>query len=172
MPLLKGRWKRQIHLHVHRLLEVNEYSTSPWYYFSSPLGVGNAVRLSVTNVGGSVASFNYAVITSAVCQRLVGSSDFLKDLLIGSSPNVLLWVLVALCQKGFNRALSWVEIKPASKGRNDPASGSRIRPHEKRGIFLSNKPDINELGRACLEEKCQLTQILVAGSFRPLLAGL
>jgi hypothetical protein len=49
--------------------------------------------------------------------------------------------------------LSWVEIKPASKGRNDPASGARIRPHEKRGIFLSNKPDINELMRACLEEK-------------------
>ena len=68
--------------------------------------------------------------------------------------------------------LSWVEIKPASKGRNDPASGARIRPHEKRGIFLSNKPDINELMRACLEEKCRLTQILVAGSFRPLLAGL
>jgi hypothetical protein len=68
--------------------------------------------------------------------------------------------------------LSWVEIKPASNGRNDPASGARIRPHEKRGIFLSNKPDINELVRACLEEKCRLTQILVAGSFRPLLAGL
>ena len=67
--------------------------------------------------------------------------------------------------------LSWVEIKPASKGRNDPASGARIRPHEKRGIFLSNKPDINELVRACLEEKCRLTQNLVAGSFRPLLAG-
>src|SRR5580693_4506325 len=51
------------------------------------------------------------------------------------------------------RILSWVEIKPASKGRNDPASGARIRPHEERGIFLSNKPDINELMRACLEEK-------------------
>jgi hypothetical protein len=24
-----------------------------------------------------------------------------------------------------------------------------MRPHEKRGIFLSNKPDINELVRAC-----------------------
>src|SRR5271170_2492169 len=35
--------------------------------------------------------------------------------------------------------LSWVEIKPASNGRNDPASGARIRPHEKRGIILSNK---------------------------------
>ena len=47
---------------------------------------------------------------------------------------------------GIDRStLSWVEIKPTSKGRNDPASGSRIRPHEKRGIFLSNKPDINEL---------------------------
>jgi hypothetical protein len=41
--------------------------------------------------------------------------------------------------------VSWVEIKPASKGRNDPASGACIRPHEKRGIFLSNRPDINEL---------------------------
>ena len=69
-------------------------------------------------------------------------------------------------------SVSWVEIEPASKGRNDPASGARIRSHEKRGIFLSNKPDINELVRACLEEKCRLTQILVAGSFRPLLAGL
>ena len=68
--------------------------------------------------------------------------------------------------------LSWVEIKPASKGRNDPASGARIRPHEERGIFLSNKPDINELMRACLEGKCRLTQIFMAGSFRPLLAGL
>ena len=57
-------------------------------------------------------------------------------------------------------------------GRNDPASGARIRPHEKRGIFLSNKPDINELVRVCLEEKCRLMQILVAGSFRPLLTGL
>jgi len=68
--------------------------------------------------------------------------------------------------------VSWVEIQPASKGRNDPASGARIRPHEKRGIFLSNKPDINELMRACSEGKCRLTQILVAGSFRPLVAGL
>ena len=67
--------------------------------------------------------------------------------------------------------VSWVEIKPASEGRNDPASRARVRPHEKRGIFLSNKPDINELMRACLEEKCRLPQILVAGSFRPLLAG-
>ena len=69
-------------------------------------------------------------------------------------------------------SVSWVEIKPASKGRNDPASGARIRPHEERGIFLSNKPDINELMRACLEGKCRLTQIFMAGSFRPLLAGL
>jgi hypothetical protein len=72
----------------------------------------------------------------------------------------------------FAATLSWVEIKPASKGRNDPASGARTRSHEKRGIFLSNKPDINDLVRACSEEKCRLTQILVAGSFRPLLAGL
>ena len=73
---------------------------------------------------------------------------------------------------GLLTPVSWVEIKPDSKGRNDPASGARIRSHEKRGIFLSNKPDINDLVRACLEEKCRLTQILVAGSFRPLLAGL
>jgi hypothetical protein len=39
--------------------------------------------------------------------------------------------------------LSWVKIRPASKGRNDSASGARIRPHENRGTFLSNKPDIN-----------------------------
>jgi hypothetical protein len=49
--------------------------------------------------------------------------------------------------------MSWVEIKPASKGRNDPASGSRIRPHEKRGIFLSNKPDINEFSAGLFGRK-------------------
>jgi hypothetical protein len=42
-PLIKGRWKRQIHLHVHRLLEVNEYSISLWYYFTSPLEGTNAI---------------------------------------------------------------------------------------------------------------------------------
>jgi hypothetical protein len=40
-----------------------------------------------------------------------------------------------------------------------------------RGIFLSNRPDTNELPRACLEEKCLLTQFMVAGSFRSLLAA-
>jgi hypothetical protein len=57
-------------------------------------------------------------------------------------------------------------------GRNDPASAFCVRHFEKRGIFLSNKPDSKELHRACLEEKCRLTPIMVAGSFRPLLAGL
>ena len=61
--------------------------------------------------------------------------------------------------------LSWVEIKPASKGRNDPASGARIRPHEKRGIFLSNKPDIKELMRACLEENADLRRFSWLGHF-------
>ena len=61
--------------------------------------------------------------------------------------------------------------QPAMVEMTQPVD-ARIRSHEKRGIFLSNKPDINELMRACLEEKCRLTQILVAGSFRPLLAGL
>jgi hypothetical protein len=41
-----------------------------------------------------------------------------------------------------------------------------------RGIFLSNKPDSNELQWAWLKEKCRLTPILVAGSFRPFVAGL
>jgi len=68
--------------------------------------------------------------------------------------------------------VSSVEIKPAANGRNDPASGSGLRCHEERSIFLSNEPDINELGRVWLEEKCRLTQIVVAGSFRPSLAGL
>jgi hypothetical protein len=31
--------------------------------------------------------------------------------------------------------------------------------------FFRNKPDINELVRACLKEKCRLTQIFMAGSF-------
>src|SRR5260221_9291985 len=69
-------------------------------------------------------------------------------------------------------SVSSVEIKPATDGRNDPASESCIRCDEKRGIFLLNKPDTNELRRVWLEEKCRLTQIRVAGSFRPLLAGL
>jgi hypothetical protein len=34
----------------------------------------------------------------------------------------------------------WVEIQPASKGRNDRASGARIRSHEKRGVFLRTSP--------------------------------
>jgi len=68
--------------------------------------------------------------------------------------------------------VSSVEIKPATDGRNDPASESCIRCDEKSGIFLSNKPDTNELRRVWLEEKCRLTQIRVAGTFRPLLAGL
>jgi len=67
--------------------------------------------------------------------------------------------------------LSSVEIKPATNGRNNRASESCIRCDEKRGIFLSNKPDINELRRVWLEEKCRLMQIRVAGSFRPLVAG-
>jgi nucleoside-diphosphate-sugar epimerase len=32
--------------------------------------------------------------------------------------------------------VSWVEIKPASKGRNDPASGARIRPPEREAFFF------------------------------------
>jgi hypothetical protein len=62
--------------------------------------------------------------------------------------------------------VSAIEIKPATNYRNDPASGFCGKYYERRGIFLSNKPDTNELHRACLEEKCRLTQFLVAGSFR------
>ena len=68
--------------------------------------------------------------------------------------------------------LSPIEMKPATNDRNDPASEFCVRGYERRGIFLSNRPDTNELKRACLEEKCRLTQFMVAGSFRSLLAGL
>jgi hypothetical protein len=68
-------------------------------------------------------------------------------------------------------SVSSVEIKPATNGRNDPASQSCVRCFEQRGIFLSNKPDSNDLQWAWLKEKCRLTPIMVAGSFRPSLAG-
>jgi len=42
--------------------------------------------------------------------------------------------------------VSPIEIKPATNDRNDPASEFCIRCYERRGIFLSNKPDTNELG--------------------------
>jgi hypothetical protein len=71
--------------------------------------------------------------------------------------------------KGESMSVSSVEIKPATNGRNDPASGFGVRHFEKIGIFLSNKPDSKELRRVCFEEKCRLTPIMVAGSFRPLL---
>jgi superfamily II DNA or RNA helicase len=57
-------------------------------------------------------------------------------------------------------------VKEALVSFPDPQTGKA------KGIFLSNKPDIIELLRACSEGKCRLTWILVAGSFRPLLAGL
>jgi circadian clock protein KaiC len=41
--------------------------------------------------------------------------------------------------------MSRVGIKPATKGRNDPAREFCVRCCQKRGIFLSNKPDINKL---------------------------
>jgi hypothetical protein len=50
--------------------------------------------------------------------------------------------------------LSSVEIKPATDGRNDPASGFCVKRFERRGILLSNKPGTKDLQRACLEEKC------------------
>src|SRR6516164_6354032 len=60
----------------------------------------------------------------------------------------------------------------ATKDRNSPASEFYVRVYQRRGIFLSNKPDTNELQRACSKEKCRLTQFMVAGSFRSWLAGL
>src|SRR5260221_14313591 len=54
--------------------------------------------------------------------------------------------------------LSPIEIKPATDYRNYPASEFYVRCFKERGIFLSNKPDTNQLQRACLEEKCRLTQ--------------
>src|SRR5260221_1336923 len=51
--------------------------------------------------------------------------------------------------------MSSVEIKPATDGRNDPASESCIRCDEKSGIFLSNKPDTNELRRVFFGGKKQ-----------------
>jgi hypothetical protein len=62
--------------------------------------------------------------------------------------------------------MSPIEMKRATDYRNDPGSEFYVRCFEERGIFLSNKPDINKLQRACLEEKCPLTQIGVAESFR------
>jgi hypothetical protein len=32
------------------------------------------------------------------------------------------------------------KLNQPAKGRNDPASGTRLRPHEKRGIFLRTSP--------------------------------
>jgi hypothetical protein len=32
------------------------------------------------------------------------------------------------------------KLNQPAKGRNDPASGTRLRPHEKRGIFLRTNP--------------------------------
>jgi hypothetical protein len=42
-------------------------------------------------------------------------------------------------------ALSPIEIKPATDYRNDPASEFYVRCFKERGIFLSNKPDSNNL---------------------------
>ena len=53
--------------------------------------------------------------------------------------------------------LSWVEIKPASKGRNDPASGSRIRPHEKRRHFSFEQARHQSVNAGLFEEKYHLS---------------
>src|SRR5258708_33135051 len=66
-------------------------------------------------------------------------------------------------------SVSSVEIKPATDGRNDPASESCIRCDEKRGIFLLNKPDTNELRRVLVVEKNPLYHIIEGGGFFPLL---
>src|SRR5260221_14740765 len=66
-------------------------------------------------------------------------------------------------------SVSSVEIKPATDGRNDPASESCIRCDEKRGIFLLNKPDTNELRRGFCGEKKQRTYILMGGGVLPTL---
>src|SRR5260370_39751662 len=48
--------------------------------------------------------------------------------------------LAGVVEGGAARKMSSGEIKPATDGRNDPASESCIRCDEKRGIFLSNNP--------------------------------
>jgi hypothetical protein len=49
------------------------------------------------------------------------------------------------CAVAADGTVSPVEIKPATNGRNDPASEFYAKCCEERGIFLSNKPDINKL---------------------------
>jgi hypothetical protein len=86
----------------------------------------------------------------------------------------LKWMKYGLANgpKGLAQALCHgSKLNQPANGRNDPASGARIRPHEKRGIFLSNKPDIKELMRACLEENADLRRFSWLGHFDPL-AGL
>jgi hypothetical protein len=57
--------------------------------------------------------------------------------------------------------MSPIKIKPATVYRNEPANEFYVRCFEGRGIFLSNEPDSKDLQRACLEEKCRLTPIMV-----------
>jgi hypothetical protein len=56
-------------------------------------------------------------------------------------------------------------LKPATNGRNNPASESWIRCHEERSIFLSNKPDINDLRRVWLKENADLRRLSWLGHF-------
>ena len=78
----------------------------------------------------------------------------------------------ATAYRPFYRQMSSVEMNPATKGRKNPAREFFVRCQERRAIFLSNKLDSNWLQRACLKEKWRLMWFRVAGSFRPLLAGL
>jgi CheY-like chemotaxis protein len=61
--------------------------------------------------------------------------------------------------------LSSVEIKPATNDRNDPASEFCVRYYERRGIFLSNKPDTKELQRVVWKKNADLRSLGWLGHF-------
>jgi len=70
-----------------------------WVWTTGPDRRGNGL---IRGPHPSVMSFNYVEITSAVASGSL-ACRFFKVLETGSSPNIFLWVLVTVCQVGFNR---------------------------------------------------------------------